>query len=101
MTLEDVRGWTPRRNTMQSTSAAVVRWALLIVGGFIFFSLIAQFLLLWTGRVDDVGVFRPIFDLVTLIVGMVVGYVGRGSEDEVRREQEMIREVVEAEKDEG
>lgn len=47
------------------------------VAGFIFLSLIAQFVLVYTGRLDtdDPGAWRPIFDLVVVLVTAVGGYI--------------------------
>lgn len=48
-----------------------------IIAGFIFFSLVAQFVLVYTGRVsgDDAGAWKPLFDLVVVLVGAVGGYI--------------------------
>ena len=49
--------------------------ALGIVGAFILLSFVAQFVLIWTGRATEDGSFRPVIDLVTVLVGAVGGYL--------------------------
>lgn len=72
----------------RATAATVVRWTAILVAVFIVLSLVAQFLLVWRGILppDEGGVFKPIFDLVTLLVGMVAGYVARGADDDRTRD---------------
>lgn len=55
----------------------VVLWIVGIVGVFVIFSLLAQFLLVYSGRITgDEGVWRPLFDLMAILVGAVAGYIG-------------------------
>jgi hypothetical protein len=47
-----------------------------IVGLFILFSLLASFLLQWSGRIEaGEGSWRPLFDLVIVLVSAVGGYL--------------------------
>lgn len=58
-----------------------------LVGGFIFFSLVAQFVLVYTGRLDgdDAGVWKPIFDMVLVLVSAIGGYVTGERVERARR----------------
>lgn len=61
----------------KDTYDRVILTVVAIVGMFILISMIGQFLLVWTGRFppDQTGVFKPIFDLVIVLVGAVGGYI--------------------------
>ena len=70
-------------NDQKQTAAKVVRWMALFVAAFLLLSLVGQFILVYRGIVSpEEGVWRPIFDIVVLLVGAVTGYVARVAEDE-------------------
>ena len=73
-----------RRDTLDRVILTLV----CIIGGFIMLSLVAQFFLLWSGRLDarDQGVFRPIFDLVAVLVGALGGYVTGQTVEKTKKE---------------
>ena len=48
-----------------------------IIGTFVIVSLLGQFILTYTGRIaGDEGIWRPLFDLVAILVGAVAGFIG-------------------------
>lgn len=61
------------RRTLDTVMLVVVS----IIGLFVIGSLLVQFLLLWTGRIqpNEAQVWRPMFDLVAVLVGGVGGYI--------------------------
>ena len=66
----------------------VVLIVTVLIGVFVVVSLAAQFVLQYTGRLEgDEGVWRPLFDLVAILVGAVAGYIG-GVEVERNRKRD-------------
>jgi hypothetical protein len=60
----------------KQTFDKVILWVTGMVGIFIILSLLAQFILVYTDRIEpDEGVWRPIYDLVLVLVSSVGGYV--------------------------
>ena len=61
-----------------------------IIGLFIVLSLVAQFVLVWSGKLpaDQEGVFQPLFDLVAILVGGVGGYVTGQTVERKKRDDE-------------
>lgn len=57
------------------TFQRVILITITIIGGFIFLSMIFSFVLLWTGRVDEVTAWRPLFDIVAVMVGAIGGFI--------------------------
>lgn len=73
---------------MSRTYEKVVLSVVVIIGVFIVLSLVAQFFLLWSGRItgEEAGVWRPIFDLVAVLVGGIGGFIA-GSTTERSKEE--------------
>lgn len=60
----------------KQTYDRVILTVVAIVGTFILLSLLATFLLQWTGRIESgEGAWRPVFDLVIVLVSAVGGYI--------------------------
>lgn len=65
----------------RETAAAIVRGVGWLVAAFVVLSMVGQFALVWTGRIPaGESAWRPVFDLVTLLVGIVAGYVSRDAQ---------------------
>lgn len=66
----------------------VTLYVTLLIGVFIIISMVGNFVLLVTGVLDpeDSDVWRPLFDLVAILVGSVAGYIG-GVEVEKNRKR--------------
>lgn len=61
-----------------SARERIVMLVVYIVGLFLALSMVAQFALLWAGRLDAAeGVWRPMFDLMAVLVGAIGGYIAR------------------------
>lgn len=67
---------------MSAEREKIVLAAVIIVGVFMVASMVGQFVLLWTGRLEDgEGVWRPMFDLMAVLVGAIGGYIARDQMD--------------------
>lgn len=66
----------------------IVLLIVIFVGFFIIGSLVANFVLLYTGRTDEAGVWQPLFDLVAILIGGVIGWIGGAEYERNRKDDE-------------
>lgn len=69
--------------------ARVVRTLVWVVAGFLLFATVAEFVLIYTDQLtpDEADQLAPLFELVSLLVGVVAGWTARGGSAPQQQQQ--------------